>query len=198
MSIFFQENTRKTIDQSGSALVIAVIVLAILAALGIASLDVADMNMFISANDRDTKDAFFHADSGANIGHEFLEADFYSDNSTNSSFYDNNAYGWLNATNCTDIYSPTNPTWGDCEDCTNSTKFLSYYVDGETATYIRAGTLRSGLLEGSAAQIGAGYEGIGKSAAHGGTYTDYLIRSRRYGKRNSFAEVDVGWRHVNR
>jgi hypothetical protein len=190
------KNIENRSPETGSALVIAVIVLAILAALGIASLDVADMNMFIAANDRDTKEAFFYADSGANIGHEFLEESHFS--STNSTFYDSDANLWMNATNnstCPD--SPTNPTWGDCKNCTDP-EFLSYYVDGEMGTYVRAGTLRSGLLEGSAAQIGAGYEGIGKSAAHGGTYTDYLIRSRRYGKRNSFAEVDIGWRHVNR
>lgn len=193
--MFLRKNTENRDPEKGSALVIAVIVLAILAALGIASLDVADMNMFIAANDRDTKEAFFYADSGANIGHEFLEESHFS--STNSTFYDGDANLWVNATNSTCEYDTANPRWGDCKNCTDP-EFLSFYVDGEMATYVRAGTLRSGLLEGSAAQIGAGYEGIGKSAAHGGTYTDYLIRSRRYGKRNSFAEVDIGWRHINR
>lgn len=198
MYMFFPENIKSKKHQEGSALVIAMIVLAILAALGIAALDVADINLFISANDRDTKETFFHADSGANIGHEFIEAEhFSSDNSTNSTFYESNAIDWMNATNGTSLDSPANPVWGDGLNCTDP-QFLSYYVEDETGTYVRAGVLRTGLLEGSAAQIGAGYEGIGKSAAHGGTYTDYLIRSRRYGQRNSFAEVDLGWRHVNR
>ena len=191
MYMFFHENTKSVTSEHGSALVIAVIVLAILAALGIAALDVADMNMFISANDRDTKESFFHADSGANIGHEFLEAAHYSGNST---FYESDATVWQNLAydNCTNF-----PSWGDCRNCTDA-EFLEFYKSNDMATYIRAGSLRSGFVEGSAAQIGAGYEGIGKGAAHGGTYTDYLIRSRRYGKRESRAEVDLGWRHLNR
>jgi hypothetical protein len=181
--------------QNGSALVIALIVLAILAALGIASLDVADINMFISANDRDTKEAFFHADSGTNIGHEFLEEAHFNGNAT---FYDSDATLWQNLTNnssCLD--SPSNPRWGDCSNCTDP-QFLSYYTASLMGTYVRSGRLGSGILEGSAMQIGAGYEGIGKSVAHGGTFTNYLIRSRRYGQRNSFAEVDLGWRHIER
>jgi hypothetical protein len=27
----------------------------------------------MSANDRDSKNAFFHADSGVNVGHEYIE-----------------------------------------------------------------------------------------------------------------------------
>ena len=194
--MFSHKNTDLPDWEDGSALVIAIIVLAILGALGIASLDVADINLFISVNDRDTKEAFFHADSGANIGHEFLEEAHFS--SSNSTFYESDAKVWMDAVNnstCPD--SPSNPTWGDCTPCSDNAT-LPFYINSPEGTYVRSGYLRSGLLEGSAAQIGAGYEGIGKSAAHGGTFTDYLIRSRRYGNRDSFAEVDLGWRHINR
>lgn len=44
------------------------VVLAILGTLGVAALDVADINILVSANDRDAKTAFFHAESGANVG----------------------------------------------------------------------------------------------------------------------------------
>ena len=67
MSMHSPRNTDPADGQTGSALVIAVIVLAILGAIGIASLDVAELNLFVAANDRDAKDAFFHADSGANM-----------------------------------------------------------------------------------------------------------------------------------
>jgi Tfp pilus assembly protein PilX len=189
----FPPNTEKLSNDRGSALVIAVIVLVILGVLGVASLEIAQLNIFMSANDRDTKEALFHADSGVNIGHEYLEEAHYDINAT--SFYDSDASIWQNATNCTG--TATAPVWGDCLDCTDP-KFLTLYSEGNQATYVRAGLLETGLLEGSAAQIGAGYDGIGKSAAHGGTYSDFLIRSRRYGQRNSFAEIDLGWRHINR
>lgn len=196
MYTYFHQNFKQSRYQRGSALVISLIILAILAALGIASLDVATINIFISANDRDRKDAFFHADSGVNIGHEFLEEAHYDVNG-NSTFYDNDANVWQNVFNSSCGDSPGTPKWGDCTPCTNP-EFLTLYPEDEMATYVRAGRLGSGLLEGSAMQIGAGYEGIGKSVAHGGTFTNYLIRSKRYGQRNSLSEVDLGWRHIER
>jgi len=171
-------------DQSGSALVIAIIVLVILGALGLAALDVAEFNIFVAANDRDSKEAFFHADSGVNVGHEFLEvaienvnSTFYSDG-TNST----NANIWGNSTGF-GSYPPAN--------------FPQFFVSGGMTTQVRSGWLDSGVLEGSAMQIGAGYEGVGKGAASGGTFTNYLIRSHREGRRNSQATVDLGWRHIN-
>lgn len=181
MFISFPQNTRYS-RQSGSALVIALIVLAILGAIGLTALDVADINLFISANDRDSKEAFFHADSGANLGHEYLEAAIEI---TNSTFYSD-------GTNATDARTWQNSTVFDAADFSTT-----WYASGLMATFVRAGLLRSGVLEGSAIQIGAGYEGVGKGAAGGGTFTNFLIRSHRIGARNSVAEVDLGWRHIN-
>lgn len=171
-------NTNFSKKESGSALVLTMIMLAVLTVLGLAALDVADVNILISANDRDSKNSFFHADAGANVGHEFLEAAIDEGNAT---FYSSNATSWQ----LDDI------------DSFNSTTFpLSMYVSGTIGTYVRAGRLDSGVLEGSAMQIGSGYEGVGKGAPHGGFFVNYLIRSHREGQRNSQSEVDLGWRHV--
>lgn len=160
-------------DQSGAALIIAIIVLVILGALGLAALDVADFNIFVAANDRDSKDAFFHADSGANVGHEYLEVSIENANST---FYGSDATTWMG-------------------DTFNATLFpLTIYTVGVVTTYVRSGALDSGQLAGYSAQMGGGYEGPGKGM---GTFTNYLIRSHRDGRRNSVAEVDIGWRHIN-
>lgn len=165
--------------QRGSALVIAIVTLVILGALGLAALDVADLNLFISANDRDAKETFFHADAGVNVGHEFLEDAL---DIANSTFYGNNATDWLTQT---------------VEEFNSTSYPLNIYATSNQATSIRSGILARGFMEGSAIQIGAGYEGAGKSAAHGGTFTNFLIRSHREGARNSVAEVDMGWRHIN-
>ena len=186
MSMSILPNTRFTTGQKGSALVVAMIVLAILGALGLAALDVADLNIFISANDRDSKESFFHADSGVNMGHEYLEE---SIESVNSTFY-SSSYNGGNDTDAT-----TWPPRG--VDFDTSPSITTWYPDGIMATFVRAGSLDSGVLEGSAMQIGAGYEGVGKGAASGGTFTNYLLRSHREGKRNSVAEVDLGWKHIN-
>ena len=176
MSMHSLRNTDPADCQTGSALIIAVIVLAILGTIGIAALDVADLNLFVAANDRDSKEAFFHADSGANLGHEYLEITLESANST---FYGSDATTWVS-------------------DAFNASLFpTTFYTHGAESTHIRAGSLDSGVLPGSAMQIGAGYEGVGKGAASGGTFTNYLIRSHRDGRRNSVAEVDIGWQHIN-
>lgn len=170
------QNTDLARSQAGSALIIAIIVLAILGALGIAALDVAELNIFVAANDRDAKETFFHADSGVNLGHEYLEIALESANST---FYGSDATTWIGDAFNASIYPTT------------------FYTSGSMSTYIRSGELDSGVLPGSAMQIGAGYEGVGKGAASGGTFTNYLIRAHREGRRNSMAEVDLGWRHIN-
>lgn len=179
MSMYSLQSTKRTRNQQGSALVIAVIVLSILGALGLAALEVAELNIFTSANDRDLKEAFFYADSGLNIGHEILEE---SIDSVNSTFYANNSTDWASQA---------------VEDFNAAEYPLSIYLSPPQGTYVRTGILNRGVVVGSAIQIGAGYEGAGKSAAHGGSFTDFLIRSHRDGRRNSVAEVDLGWRHIN-
>lgn len=175
--MFSPQNTN---NEQGSALVAAVIVLAILTALGFAALNVADLNINIAANDRDAKDAFFHADAGVNVGHEFLEEAIFVRNST---FYGSKAKTWQdNIFNAEAVpFNATNPL----------------YEDQGNATFIGAGLIERGMIRGSSLVMAAGYRGRGFSAAHGGSYGIYLIRSHRIGMRNSQAEVDLAWRHVN-
>lgn len=188
--------------QSGSALVIALIVLVILAALGYAGLEVADLNIFSSANDRDAKSAFLHADSGVNIGIAYLQTALED---ANSSFYRHDANIWQNSTESCPDDTAANPLWSkdhgvsSCVPCNDSATTLKLYSStAPMATYVRAGKLNTNFLEGSAAHIGTGYEGAGKSISKGGFKSDYLIRSRRYGDRNSLAEVDSAWREIHR
>lgn len=104
MFMSIHRNTDHHECQKGSALVIALIVLAILGALGYAALDVAELNIFISANDRDSKEAFFHADSGSNIAPWLLKDALDDENAT---FYDAPNADWgspSNATNCFTFY----------------------------------------------------------------------------------------------
>lgn len=179
MCMCLVRSTENMREENGSALVLAIIVLVILSLLGVVGLDVADMNTKIAANDRDAKDAFFQADAGVNMGHEYLEI---SIDAVNSTFYGSDAQIWNNETVAG--FSTANFP-------------LQFYISGSSGTYIRSGMLGSGEMEGAAIQMSAGYEGVGKGAAHGGSYTLFLIRSHREGRLNSRAEVDLGWRHVN-
>lgn len=174
--MYFHQNIKET----GSALVVSLIIMAILAALGVACLDSADTNILLSANDRDTKNAFFFADSGINIGEVFLETAIEEGNAT---FFGDSADTWVNSTVC--AFSP------------NDFPLTANQGAGNQLTYIRSGALGAGPVGGYSIQMGTGYEGIGKSAAHGGTFTTYLIRSHRDGARESVSEIDAAWRHIN-
>lgn len=178
--------------ERGSSLVLAIIILLVLTVLGMMTIDVADINIMSASNDRESKNALIHADAGANIGHEILEADLAQN-------------GTLSL--CT-LLAGCQP--GTCEAACwindpvasfNATDTLSWprswYSNGTTGIFVRAGQLSKGLVEGAAIQIGAGYEGVGKGAAHGGSHTLYLVRSHYEGGRLERAEVDLGWRHVN-
>lgn len=167
--MFFLQNTRRPAE-IGSVLVIALVVLAILGALGVASLDVADMNILISANDRDSKDAFFHADSGANIAHEYLE-ETISDNAT--------------------YFYGTNASWIDQQQFNTADYPLNFLPSGAQETYARFGLIDRENI--GVATMASGYEGLGKKPT---IKAIFLIRSHREGQRNSIAEVDIGWINV--
>ena len=179
MSIKTQHNQSEganSFRETGSALVISLIVLTILAVLGFAALDIADLNLFIAANDRDSKEAFFHADSGVNIGREWVKKAFDDGNST---FFESDAKIW----------------YTEAFNASTYTQLPKYNTHEMQITHVKAGLLDI-KTEGTAVIIGAGYEGFGKGLAHGAQFL-YLIRSHHEGKRNSRAEVDLGWRDID-
>jgi Tfp pilus assembly protein PilX len=153
--------------EQGSALVAAVIVLALLTALGFAALNVADLNISIAANDRDAKEAFFHADAGANVGHVLLED---SIKEGDSKYYENYASTW--------------ESLAIDEDTLNAStiKYGTFYEYEEQRTLVWFGKINTESIK---------FEELGR------TKTNYRIRSDRLGVRHSSAIVDLGWRHIN-
>ena len=163
--MFFPTNT--DLDEQGSALVAAVIVLALLTTIGFAALNVADLNISIASNDRDAKDSFFHADAGTNIGHVLLEN---SISKADSKYYDNNASTWEDfvidevALNASTI------------------KYGVFYEYEKQRTLVWFGKINTQHVD---------FEDLET------TKTNYRIRSDRLGVRHSKAVVDLGWRHIN-
>ncbi len=188
--MFSRQNT-----EQGSALVIALVVLLVLTALGLMVVDVNDINIMIAANDRDTKNALIHADAGANTGHEILEADLENNRPLSLC----NEYVTSCASGTCDAQCWANTTIASFNSSDNASWPIALYTDtnGTTGIFVRAGQLSQGLVVGGAIQMGAGYEGVGKSAAKGGSFVLYLVRSHAERERQSRAEIDLGWRHVN-
>ena len=169
-------------NQSGMVFVVAIIILALLGVIGLAATDTAILHILMAANGNDAKNAFFLADSGANAGHEYLERAIASANAT---FY-NDGTPSTNAS-----------AWENNNDFNPDDFPVRWHSQGSEDTYVRAGFIETGLVPGSAIQTGTGYGSAGRGAASGGTFSSYLIRSHRQGARNSVAEVDLGWRHIN-
>ncbi|KAF5063045.1 hypothetical protein DSECCO2_298750 [anaerobic digester metagenome] len=171
-----------SLNQSGMVFVVAIVILALLGVIGLAASDTALLNILMAANGNDAKNAFFLADSGANAGHEYLERAIASANST---FYNDGTP----ATNAS--------AWEDKSGFDPDDFLVKWHGHGSEGTHVRAGIIETGLVPGSAIQGGTGYGSAGRGAASGGTFSSYLIRSHRKGARNSVAEVDLGWRHIN-
>lgn len=130
MYMYTAQNTDIQRKESGSALVVTMIVLAILTVLGLAALDVADVNILMSANNRDIKNAFFFADSGSNVAHVFLERNEADVNATKS--------------NLTPVWR--NETVSQF-DIVNST--IRLYESDTRGTYIRFGVIKIGYEPGN-------------------------------------------------
>lgn len=162
--------------------IVAIIALALLGIMGLTASDTAHLNMLMATNGLNAKNAFFLADSGANAGHEYLESAISAANST---FYNDGTP----ATNAS--------MWENMSEFNPADYPVKWHRHRSGATHVRAGLIKTGLVPGSAVQSGSGYGSAGTGAASGGTYNSYLIRSHRQGLRNSVAEVDLGWRHIN-
>ena len=150
--------------------IVAIIVLALLGIMGLAASDTAHLNILMATNGQHAKTAFFLADSGANAGHEYLE----------------NAIASVNSTFYNDGTKATNASAWESKKGFNPKDFpIKWNRHGAEVTHVRTGFIETGLMPGCAIQGGRG------------TFSSFLIRSRRQGPRNSVAEVDLGWRHVN-
>ena len=166
-TIYADIQIRTKNKDSGSALVIALIVLAILGVLGFAALEVAELNIFMAANDRDTKETFFLADSGANIARELTKSNL--DNGI-TEIFDNDATTWVD-----------NSTFDQAQ--------YSYYTNSTKGMYVRSGLLR---LEYEGQSIN--YSDYSSNPGSKNPTPTFLIRSYAEGKRNSKSEIDVGWK----
>ena len=65
-----------------------------------------------------------------------------------------------------------------------------------TRTNLKFGRDKTSLSIGSAIQMAAGYEGIGKGTAGAGASTIYDIYAQHLGKRNSETMLTVKWSHI--
>ncbi len=207
-------------NESGFVLVISMFILVILTIIGIAATSTTQIELQIAGNDKAIREAFHYADGGVENAIEMLEqnlicplgfsgapAGFDSDDAATFfpfggiDIFDNNfAYDALkgdlagapdNTVNMNLIPSDTMRTLRIPNDATPANRADDALPHTNIAAY---GVTVYG--SGSAIQMAAGYEGIGKAAASGGGTIVYEIHSQHVGRNNSQATLGVQWIHI--
>ncbi len=180
-------------NETGSALVISMLVLMLLTIIGVAATRTTDTELQISTNEKWHTIIFYGADGGTEAGIELLEQNIYSagfDDSGNGNFIQGNMSG----SSLNFYMNPTPPilTPGDA----NRDAFMpTVYPANAPHTNLRVGGNPS-LSQGSAIQMAAGYEGKGKGVANAGGFITYEICSQRIDRTDSEGVINIQWRHV--
>jgi len=172
-------------NEKGSTLIISVLILLLLTIIGIAATNTSTIEILISGNDKVHKMAFHQADGGTEVGIELVEQNIYV---AGFDAVDLANLGGVNATNA-NLYMNADP---------GMPPFAAYdahYEGNGTRTNLRVGG-NPELSTGSAIQMAAGYEGIGKGAAGSGGFIVYDIWSQHIGVANSEDMILLQWMHV--
>ena len=172
--------TMKTIkNERGFVLITSLLMLLVLMIIGIAATNTTTIDLQISGNDKVSKQTFYQAESGTQVGSELVEdaidrSGYDTDNFTVGAVTVNHKDFYLNDTT-------SGPDW------TNPDVTM-----GQTLLVFTGATK---IAPGSAIQMAAGYEGKGKAAGSGGAIRKYDIWSRHAGNANSESTIVIGWNH---
>ncbi len=179
-------------NESGSALIMAIMMLVLLTIIGLSALNNTDLELSIAGNEKAHKMAFYFAEGGNEVSKELVEVAIEE-------------RGWLD-----DVADPITL---DKVTVTDKNFFLSQIDAVANSIYpdaanrdatVNFGTGTTGLLfdvntilsSGGAVQMIAGYEGKGKGSASGGAWAIYDIRAQHDGPSNSQARVWSQWLHL--
>lgn len=196
-------------NENGSALIFAILILAVLTIIGISSNKTSTVEVKIASNDKVYKQSFYEADGGTEFGRELLEQNIAcATGFPNDDFYIGAAAPFLKV-NGQAFYLNTvepdqdYPAEGNAPNL--ETRWDFYYPDNDDTDNTENFNLphtkiktfgNTELSSGNALQMVAGYEGKGKSAAGGGAKIIYDLYSRHVGNQNSRVTIMINYRHV--
>lgn len=195
-------------NEKGSALIFAILILALLTIIGISSTNTSTVESMISGNNTVAKMAFQQADGGVESGIELVEQNIevsgFDSNDTSQipgihintsrlNFYLNDSPAIDATTRIANRIQADIDTDGDNNPGPDA-YLPKNATSGQPHTNLAIGG-QARLSTGAAIQMIAGYEGKGKGSA-GGIHVVYDIWSRRRDVKNSEAVVRLQWRHV--
>lgn len=172
----------KTIkNEQGFVLIVSLLMLVVLMIIGIAATNTTTLELQISGNDKVSKQTFYQADGGTQVGAELVE------DSIDRSGYANDGFAVGPVTVQHRDFYLNDATTVPAPDWNNPDATMQ-----QTSLIFRGATE---ITPGSAIQMVAGYEGKGKASASGGAVRIYDIWSRHSGDANSDATVVIEWNH---
>lgn len=199
-------NSRHINNESGFALVTALVFLVILTLMGVFATNTTVLETQIAGNDRQAKDAFYHTDGGVQATIELIEQNLSCPTgfkNTTTTIAGIDLYGAKNfayAEEITDINGASGTTTED--DIPSDTIRFARIADdpsnrNDTLPHVNLTTFgKTRLLTGTAIQMAAGYEGKGKSAAGGGSVIDFDIHSQFLGSNGTETKINAEWLHL--
>jgi len=174
--------------ETGSIILLALIMLALLTVIGLSSSHTSIMESRIATNEQLYNIAFYKADGGIETGTVLIEHGIEF-----RGWPDDVAYGEGKISNGDFILNSEDNTLNPVPTDTNRDVYIpGNYTTGEAHTNIKVFN-NATLSTGSAAMIASGYEGKGKG---GGVWLMYDVRSQHLGARRTEARIYQLWRHV--
>jgi hypothetical protein len=207
-------------NERGSVINVALLILILIFLIGIGLNKISTTDIKIASNMKTEATTFYGAEAGLDGISELLELNVacplgFGDDTADGlpagweriegTFIVTNPAFWRNdsAGNPTDDNDPT--TTDDRDPATNE-NIIAYYVgdpglsdypldvDKPHTSFSVGGPTR--FSRGSAIQMAAGYEGLGKGAASGGASIIYDVFAMRYGDDGSQAQHMIQWIHL--
>jgi hypothetical protein len=175
-------------NSNGGVTIAALLILAVLTIIGIASISTSNIEVQIATNDKVHKMAFYAADGGTELGTELLELNIACPSGFSTDDYVVNNITVVDADFWMQAAAPVVAFPSDTER-----DVLINNAAGTNTNLSIFGVTSLGI--GGAIEMAAGYEGKGKGAAGGGVSLLYQIFSQHLGLADSESVVAIEWRH---
>jgi hypothetical protein len=187
-------------EETGSAMAIALIILALLTIIGHMATRSTTTEEMIATNDTRFKETFYIADGSTELGSELLEQNIACPTGWNNLSRGGlieveaaSAAFWQNMATPATTPNDTNRDFYISPDPNNP------LGPGYAGTAPRINVRVAGDTQfstGSALQVAAGYEGKGKATGAGGATLVYDQFTQHIGRANTQSIIRVQWRHV--
>lgn len=200
-------------NDQGFILVVTMFVLVVLTLIAISATRTSNIELQVAGNEKWSQEAFYQADGAVESTIMVIEESTMRggiENSIYGDMYVNNLNFYIKELVHLHEYSITSNAldWSLDGVPSGSISKVDMYTPNDARstsppydmnppyTLLKAGG-ESQFTPGSALHMASGYEGFGKSAAHGGAQILYDIWSNHYGRNNSEVMLKVQYRHVN-